>query len=273
MSEMEEFKKQLEPKDDLINTLQSSLKLKDDQIETIKDSIKLKNDQIQTLESSIKIKEEKIGALEKTIQLKEEELKSGGGSSGDASDVEDLKKEIDILNGELAKADEELEKLELENETLRKGSASGDSGGASASGIRDFTEANIPKEDILAKMKDILASSLHKVTIAVPSITDLQDLYLYEVRSSVNMQISCIINPGIEIHSELLEEFESLDNISIRSYEGEDRYVIIADGAEMLFAVIGKSENNHLVFHTRDEAHIKLFNSMITEAWLRSRKI
>lgn len=273
MSEMEELKKQLETKDGLINTLQSSLKLKDDQIETIKDSIKLKNDQVKTLESSIKSKEEKIGTLEKTIQLKEEELKSCGNSSGVASDVEDLKKEIDILNGELTKADEELEKLELENENLRKSSSSGGSGGASASGIIDFTEANIPRVDILAKMKEILARSLHKVTIAVPVITDLQDLYLYEVRSSVNMQISCLIDPGIEEHSELLEEFESLDNISLRSYEGEDRYVIIADGSEMFFAVIGKNENNHLVCQTKDEAHIKLYNSLVMETWLRSRKI
>ena len=87
------------------------------------------------------------------------------------------------------------------------------------------------------------------------------------------MQISCLIDPGIEVHSELLEEFESLDNISLRSYEGQDRYVIIQDGEEMLIAVVGNNDDNHMVFHSMDSKHINIMNSMIMETWLRSRKI
>ena len=122
-------------------------------------------------------------------------------------------------------------------------------------------------------MRQILETAVHKVTIAVPNIEDLQDLYLYEVRSSVNLQVSCFIDPGIELHSDLLEEFESLDNISLRTNESEDRYLILKDGEELFFAVVGNKEDNHLVFHTRDSKHIQLFNALVMESWLRSRKI
>lgn len=262
---MEELKNQIE-------TLRDSLKIKDDQITTLKDSLSLKDQQINTLEDSINLKEDKIATLEKAIKMKEDQIKSSNSSSSsDSQVIEDLQKEIDILNEELTKSDEELERLTLENEKLKSSNTSSSPAGSSK--IKDFTQSNISKEVILEKMREILQSALHNVTIAVPQITDLQELYLYEVRSSVNMKVSCLINPGIELHADLLEEFESLDNISIRTYEEEDRYLIIRDGEELLMAVIGNDDNNHLVFHTRDSMHIKLFNALAMEVWMRSRRI
>ena len=254
----------------MIKTLQDSLKLKDDQLNTLKDSLQLKDDQIKTLEDSLNLKAEKIDTLEKTLKLKEEQLASQPAASADDSAIEGLQKEIDVLTSELAKADEDIEALEAE---LEKAQSSASVTGASDVTIQDFTNADITREEILAKMREILESALHKVTICVPNIEDLQDLYLYEVRSSVNLQISCLIDPGIELHADLLEEFESLDNIALRTNEGEDRYLILKDGAELLFAVVGEKENNHLVFHTKDPKHLVLFNSLVMESWLRSRKI
>jgi len=256
--------------EEMIKTLHESLKLKNDQLNTLKDSLELKDGQINTLEDSIKLKDEKIEALEKSLELKEKELSNKSGGGADESLIEELQKEIDILNGELAKADEDIESLELELEKLKTG-ASGV--GSADTNILDFTDIVITKEEILTKMKNILESSLHKVMIAVPSIEDLQELYLYEVRSSVNLQIACLIDPGIELHSDLLEEFESLDNISLRSYEGEDRYILLKDNEELFFAVIGDKQDNHLVFHTRDPKHITIMNALVMESWLRGRKI
>ncbi|MFO8017388.1 MAG: hypothetical protein R6U96_02035 [Promethearchaeia archaeon] len=260
---------------DQIEMLKDSVRLKDDQIQTIKDSMKLKNEQIQTLEKSMKLKEDKIQTLEKTIELKEQQIKDAEGSSGKTQELEEkeeeiteLKQQVDILNEELLKADKDIENLELEIEELRSGAQStGDSK------IPDFTDIEISREEILNKMRDILGRALSKVTLVVPTITDLMDLQLYDVRSSVNLKISCLINPGIEEHSALLEEFEVLDNISLRAYEEKDRYVIIRDGEELMMAIIGNKPNNHLAFHTKDAAHIKFFNSLVLEAWLRSRKI
>jgi len=115
--------------------------------------------------------------------------------------------------------------------------------------------------------------ALHNVTIVVPNIRDLQELTLYEVRSSVIIKVSTSIDITLEEDAEILEELESLDNISIRMFDSEDRYVIDRDGEELLFAVIGKNENNHLVLQTRDSMHIKSFKYLIMEAWLRSRKL
>lgn len=254
--------------DSLINSLKDSIKLKDDQIKTIRDSLELKDQQI-------KAKDEKIATLGKTIKLKEEELKAQASSITDENllkekdeKINKLQKEIEILNDELSKADVDLETLELENEKLRQAQSS-----LSGSKIIDFTKTEITKSEILIKMREILEKGLHNVMIVVPTIVDLQELYLYEVKSSVNIRISCLINPGIDEHSELLDEFTSLDNITLRSYAREDRYVLVRDGEEMFIAVKGNSEKNHLTIHTKDSKHIRLFNSLTMEGWLQSRGI
>ena len=90
----------------------------------------------------------------------------------------------------------------------------------------------IPKADILRKMQEILGNAVHYVTIIVPDIKDLHDLHLSEVQSSVNMKIMCNIDPGLEEDAELLEELESLNNITIRLYEDRDRFLIDRDGKE-----------------------------------------
>ena len=270
-----ELENQLNTKTTLIKSLQDSIKLKDNQLETIKDSLKLKDDQINILGNSLKSKDEQIETLGKTIELKEEQIKSITTSAIDESildeknkEIENFIKEIEVLNEELTKADEDLERLEIENEKLRERSII-----HSDSKIIDFTKQHITKNEIIEEMKNILQGARHNVTIAVPKIDDLQNLYLYEIRSSVNVKISCEINPGIEEHAELLEEYESFDNISIRNFDGMDRFIINRDGEELLMAVIGKEENNHLVFKTSDHAHIRLFNSLAMESWLRSKKL
>ncbi len=271
----EQYKKQLETKENLIKTLQDSIKLKDNQLDTIKDSLQLKDEQINILETSLSTKDAKIATLEKTINLKEDQIRSMASTSVDENiitekdkEIEELRKEIELLNDELAKADEDLEKLENENEKLRK------SGIASLeSKIIDFSNQEITKSEILEEMRKIIQESISSVTIAVPKIDDLQELYLYEVRSSVSIKISCEINPGIEEHVELLDEYESLDNISLRHFDGADRYLLNRDGEELLMAIIGKNENNHLVFRTKDPAHIRLLNPLVMDSWLRGRKI
>ncbi|UCD01973.1 MAG: hypothetical protein JSV23_02835 [Promethearchaeota archaeon] len=259
---------QLENKDNLI-------KLKDGQIKTLENSLQLKDEQINTLEKTLKTKDDETKTLEKTIALKEEEIKKLTSSAIDTNSLKEkddainqLQKEIEILNGELSKADEELETLELENEKLRKAQLS-----SKDAKIIDFTNTQITKSEILKKMREILENAISNITIVVPSIEDLQELHLYELRSSINMMIACGVNPGLEEHSELLDEFESLDNISLRNYERQDRYVLTRDGEELLFAAIGKTENNNLVIHTKDPKHFKLFNSLATEGWIQSRKI
>jgi hypothetical protein len=262
-----ELKKLLETKENLI-------RLKDEQVDTLENSLKWKDEQIKTLESSLTIKDEKAKTLEKTIELKEDEIRKLSSTSIDRNTLKEkddeilqLQKELKILNDELAKADEDLESLELENEKLRRVEST------SNDNILDFTKVNIPKKDILEKMREMLPNAISNVTIVVPGIEDLQELYLYEVRSSVSMNISCSINQGIDENSELLQEFESLDNITIKNYEQKDRYGIVRDAEELLIAVIGASDTNHLVFHTKDPKHIRLLNSLITEAWIRSRKV
>ena len=268
-----EFK--LKNQEELISNLQKSLDLKTEQVNTLNDSLKLKNEQISTYETSIKIKDEKIKTVEKTLEIREAELKSIASSTVEKNivdekeqKIDELNKKLEILQGELNTADEDLEALENENDRLRNELAS-----SSGSKILDWTELEISKGEILEKIKGITDKALHNITIAVPDIKDLQELALYEVRSSVSINVSCSIDHGVELDAELLEEFESLDNISIRLYEGKDRYLIDRDGEELLLAVIGKKDNNHLIFHTRDSKHIKFYRGVVMDSWLRARKI
>jgi chromosome segregation ATPase len=269
------FDVKMKTTDELIENLQNSMELKEDQIKTLRDSINLKSEQIKTLDSSLKIKDEKVKTLERTLMLKEEEINDVKESTVDKEDlveknkiIEDLQGKLDILKGELEKADEDLEILETENEKLRN-----QIGSSSGSKIIDSTFLEIPKKMILEKMKEILMKALHNVTIVVPNIRDLQELTLYEVRSSVIIKVSTSIDITLEEDAEILEELESLDNISIRLFEADDRYVIDCDSEEVLIAIVGNEENNHLTLQTRDSKHIKLLKSLIMEAWLRSRKL
>jgi len=275
LKKFNDFDLKLKNKDDLIGNLKNSLSLKDDQIKTIKSSMDLKAEQVETLEYSLKIKNVKIKTLEKSISLKEEQLKELTSSTVEKNiliekdkKIENLQEKLKILNGELETADEDLEALESENEKLRNNLAS-----ASGPKIIDLTDIKVQKPDILKKMREILNKSLHNITIAVPDIKDLQELHLYEVRSSVNMKISCYIDPSLEEDAELLEEFGSLDNISIRLYEQKDRFVLDRDGEELFFGIRGKNEDNNLVIHTRDSKHQRLLRSLVMEGWLRSRKL
>ncbi|MFX1377697.1 MAG: hypothetical protein ACFFA4_01260 [Promethearchaeota archaeon] len=263
-----EIKKQLETKDNLI-------KLKDEQIKTLENSLSLKDEQIKILEKTLETKDKGAKTLEKTITLKDEEIKKLTSSAVDHNilkqkdaTINQLQKEIKILNEELSKADEDIESLELENEKLKEAQTS-----SNDVKIIDFTKLQISKPTIIEKMREILEKAIANVTIVVPSIEDLQELYLYELRSSVSLKIACRISPEIEEHNELLEEFESLDNIALRNYERADRYVLTRDGEELLLAIIGNSDDNNLVIHTKDSKHIKLLNSISTEGWIQSRKV
>jgi len=139
--------------------------------------------------------------------------------------------------------------------------------------IDTFSRLKITKTKFVKKIREILKRAQHKVVVITPTITDLEDLEVYNVRSSINLNIGCFIKIEIDKHLELLEELESFRNIQIRNYEDQDRWVILRDGEELLCAVIGIEPANYLFFHTEDPNHIKIFSSLATNAWLRSRKI
>ena len=210
-------------------------------------SIKKEIDEIKRTLANLEGKLKRDQELESQLEIKNTLLTEKN------KEIENQKKQIEILNTELIKADEDFVKLEKENQELSKN--------------------EITKTEIIAKMKEILEKALHNVIINVPNIADLQDLHLYDIRAHVNMKIACLINLDIELHQHLLEEFDSLENISLKTYPAEDRYVLLRDGEELLFVAIGMEKDNYLSFHTKDPAHIKLFNTLAMEAWLRGRKI
>jgi len=275
LRKFEEYDLKFKSKEELINNLTTSLELKEDQIKTMLDSMNLKEQHNDTLNTSLQIKNEKIKDLEKNIRTLNEKINLLNSSTVDKDIIaekenilEELQNKLVLLKGELEKQEEDLDALDAENEKLRNDLAS-----SSDPQIIDWTYVEIPKESILKKIREIVSNAVHTVTIAVPDIKDLQDLHLYEIRSSVNMKIMCYIDPSLEDDEQLLMEFESLDNITIRMYEEKDRFLIDRDGEELLFSIIGEGENTNLVIHTKDVNHQRLLRSLVMEGWLRARKL
>jgi len=170
--------------------------------------------------------------------------------------ITQLQKEIQILNEELSKADEEIERLKIKID-----------GGMTMG----FSKSGIPKTEIFEQMRKILMKSLSNVLIIVPSTRDLENLLLYELKSSINITIDCFVDPKDNEQLELLEELESLDNITIKNYDRKDRYALLRDGEELLIGIPDKSQENNLLIYTDDQKHIKVLSSLVFEV-KKSRK-
>ncbi|MFX1476873.1 MAG: hypothetical protein ACFFCI_01960 [Promethearchaeota archaeon] len=139
--------------------------------------------------------------------------------------------------------------------------------------IDDLNKIEVTKAEFLPKINEILEKSQHRIMLTVPRITDLEDLELYNVRSSVNIKIACYIDTGFDVDLRIVRELESFENIEIRNYKYQDRWVIFRDGKELLCVIIGAEESNYLFFRSEDDSHIKILSYLATDPWLRSKKI
>lgn len=266
--------KLVEQKKDLeIDAYKSQLDMKETQITTISSIIRTKDQQIEALNSTMKMKDDQILALNQTLEAKTAELKSLKESKSGVDEkigkekdekIKKLEEEIKILNMDLKVSDEEIEKLNKKLTTLGIGSGSGANG--------CIITQTVTREQLVNFIINMLKGALHNVNVTTPVITDLADLQLYDIKGSVNVKASCDIDVNNSEHQQLLHEFEALDNIAVRQFPDKDRWVCLKDGEEMLIAAVGEQGNN-LAFFSKDHLHIKLFNSLIMESWLRARKL
>lgn len=261
-------------KDSQIAMLNESLRLKDQQIQALNDSLAMKDQQMKTLQEAVKLKDDQIKQIKLTSASSQEvgaiqvQLKDKQNILDEKkAQIEDLKKEvlkgkkeIDLLNQDLEAADKLSEELQKKLSDL-----------SGSVGALDLEKVRYSREQIVTKIIEILNHAIHNVTIVTPSIEDLEDLKLFEVKNSVSVKVACNIDPANSKHSDLLAEFESLDNITIRQYDAKDRWGISRDNEEIFLGAVG--EDGNLVFYSRDSLHLKLFNQIIMESWLRSRKI
>jgi len=267
----------LKKKDLEIQTLKSQLELKETQVETISGIIKTKDDQISSLQQTMKMKDEQIYSLKQTIELKQNEIETIKQSKSMIVDesiikekdekIKKLEEEIKILNMDIKLSDEEITKLNKEIEELKSQI------GTKEKSVGKICQMNVSRNDIINFMIDIINKSIHTLNITTPNIIDLAQLQLYDVKNNVNIKASCNIDLNVEEHKEILQEFQALDNISLRLFPDSDRWVCLKDGDELFLAVIGKDPENNLAIYTKDPNHIKFFNSIVMESWLRGRKI
>lgn len=181
--------------------------------------------------------------------------------------ISELQNRLEIMSMELNKADVEIERLNLENELLKERVE-----GGLGIDVLHFSKFKITKSEFIKTMWEILDNTQHNVMIIVPFISDLEVLEVFKMSSSVNIRIACSINPASEEHLELLKKYTNINQIKIRNYPGEDRYIILRDGEDLLFVAVGEDKSTYLMLHTKDTAHLAIFNSLAMDAWLRSRE-
>jgi len=268
---MEPLRKEFNEIKEKINQLKESLDLKDEQIRTLKESLTFKKEQVQTLKNNSNYQKSQIQKLEELIETREEQLKS---MEEPSDEDKELKKSIEEKNEKVEQLEAQVEELE---ETLkvkeRKIAELTEGAEILDSKVIDYTDFEVSKAEILEKMEEILKKAINSIIICVPRITDLERLSIFDIKSSVAIKICTLINLKRTDHADLFKEFSDSGTISVRNYEREDRYIIMRDSEELLFALIGKREKNHLAFYTTDANHLNELNPIVMDTWLRSRKI
>ena len=66
--------------------------------------------------------------------------------------------------------------------------------------------------EILNKIKEISKRAISSILIIVPELKDIENIHLYEIKSSTSIRIACKIDC-----LELFDELISLENIKIRN--------------------------------------------------------
>jgi sugar-specific transcriptional regulator TrmB len=240
-------------KDAQLKMKDEQIQMKEQQMEAYQKSMESKSKEIDSLKTDpnkvdkkiLDEKEKIISDLDNQLKLAKEQIKA-------------LDSEMILLKDDLDAADEECEKL---NDKVTKMEQNAKNG------------VFLKRDQVISRMKEVLAESLHNVQLCVPNIEDLAALDIYDIKSSVSLKVACDIDISNPKHNEILQEFQALDNVSMRIYDGKDRWTILKDNEAIFYVVVGKDPNQYLAFYTADPLHIKMFNPLAMESWLRGRKI
>ncbi|MHA1729533.1 MAG: hypothetical protein ACTSWY_12475 [Promethearchaeota archaeon] len=230
------------------------------------------NEDIDELKEIVKELKISVDMLKEQIKFLKNDVSSPAKSSGNSfvseeknAEIKALKEEIKLLNLDLKAADNEVEDLNNKLKNTKTSEVSSES---------KIQVVALTRDQIIDFMIKILERALHNVNITTPTIMDLAELQLYDLRGTVNIKASCEIDQTEAEHTELLQEFDALDNISLRHFSNKDRWVCLKDNSELFIAAVGENDNDkNFAFFSNDGNHIRLFNSLVMESWLRARKI
>lgn len=169
-----------------------------------------------------------------------------------------LEDEVALLKGDINAADKKIEELESQNKISK-----------------DYVQATqfITRGQALNQLHDLLLDAVHNITITVPSIEDIKDLDIYSIKSTVMIKLACDIDINNDQHKEIIKEFQSYENVSIRIYNGKDRWSAIKDGDALFVGVLGQDPDKILCILTKDPWHVRFFNNLVMDSWLRARKM
>ncbi|RLI64867.1 MAG: hypothetical protein DRO88_06120 [Promethearchaeia archaeon] len=170
--------------------------------------------------------------------------------------INSLEEEMIFLKEDLEAADDEVEELETRLRSLEQGNAH-----------------YYPRKEVIQKLYEAIQTAQHNIILTAPSIQDIGVLFLFEISANVNIKVACNIESGNSSDQEILDELQGFDNITFRLYDGNDRFCALIDGEKLLFGACGSKKDQILLVQTTDPNHIKIFNTLVMEAWLRGKKL
>ncbi|MCF2139822.1 MAG: hypothetical protein K9W44_07200 [Candidatus Lokiarchaeota archaeon] len=170
--------------------------------------------------------------------------------------IRSLEEEMEFLKEDLEAADDEVEELEHRLQLFEQ-----DKG------------VFYKRKEILEKIYEIIQTAQHNIIITTPLIQDVGELSLFEINANINIKVACSMALDNQSDKEIMEELSAFDNINIRIYEGKDRWCALIDGEKLIFGALGLQKDHILVFQTNDSNHIRIFNTLVMESWLRGKKI
>ena len=193
--------------------------------------------------------------------------------------VKDLEREARLFSKDISAADDEIEQLHSQITILKRNCGGSNSAQSNTGKKTDDVLAgknsriSQSKEEVISQIKEILMQAKHNVMLTTPGILDLIQLELFEVRSSVNVKVSCEVDKSDPEQLELLDELSIFTNITIKQFNDKDRFSIMADGGIFLFAGVSSEIGTYLSIQSSDEKHVTLFNPLITHSWISAQKI
>ena len=133
-------------------------------------------------------------------------------------------------------------------------------------------------EGAKAHINDEISKAKMRVLIVAPEITDVNLDNIKACPTHVNIRIAAYIDLTNPEHKEILEELDSLQNVSCRNRKLQNLYGINKDYEEVVLCVLSKTQiGDELITEIAGigsiiQEHIKIFVPILEDAWRGAQK-
>ncbi|MHA1409615.1 MAG: helix-turn-helix domain-containing protein [Candidatus Odinarchaeia archaeon] len=127
------------------------------------------------------------------------------------------------------------------------------------------------KQGFKAQIADMLSRAKSRVIIVTPELKDLDPSHFENIKSWVNIRIATSFDLSDPVDKEIYDKLSSRENLSIKLYTRKDLWSMDKDREEILIGAVAEMGTPVGIASTVTE-HIRMFMSIIEQAWVEARK-